>query len=89
MIDMISLESMTRTILRRAAVLLFLASLLSAQPAGRQKRTVIGGEVTRVHKSALLIDTHNDAALLGIEGDTGSRTASACCATTSIWACGT
>src|SRR5215813_8199157 len=35
-------------------------SLACAQAPGRKKRTVTDEEVTRVHKSALLIDTHND-----------------------------
>jgi membrane dipeptidase len=33
---------------------------LLAQPPGRQKRTVTDAEVMRVHKSAIVIDTHND-----------------------------
>ena len=35
------------------------ASLFGAAP-GRQKRTVTDEEVMRVHKSTILIDTHND-----------------------------
>jgi len=36
------------------------ASALFGQAPGRQKRTVTDEEVMRVHKSAILIDTHND-----------------------------
>ena len=43
------------------------ASLL-AQPAGRHKRTVTDAEVTRVHDSTLLIDTHNDVTSATVAG---------------------
>ena len=36
------------------------AATLLAQAPGRQKRTVSDAEVLRVHRSAILIDTHND-----------------------------
>ncbi len=36
------------------------AATLLAQAPGRQKRTVGDAEVMRVHRSAILIDTHND-----------------------------
>jgi membrane dipeptidase len=39
---------------------LLCASLLPGQAPGRKKRTVTDDEVMRVHKSAILIDTHND-----------------------------
>jgi len=42
-----------------AAAALAAAALL-AQAPGRQKRTVGDAEVMRVHRSAILIDTHND-----------------------------
>ena len=44
------------------------AALLSAQPPGRHKRTVTDAEVTRVHKSAILIDTHNDVTSATVAG---------------------
>jgi membrane dipeptidase len=46
------------------------AGVLFAQAPGRQKRTVTDAEVQRVHKSAILIDTHNDvpsAVLAGLD----------------------
>src|SRR5215470_11551172 len=39
---------------------LLLAGLVAAQAPGRQKRPVTDDEVMRVHRSAILIDTHND-----------------------------
>jgi membrane dipeptidase len=36
------------------------AAALFAQPPGRHKRTVTDAEVMKVHRSAILIDTHND-----------------------------
>ena len=36
------------------------AAALLAQPPGRHKRTVSDAEVMKVHRSAILIDTHND-----------------------------
>jgi membrane dipeptidase len=44
------------------------AAGLSAQPPGRQKRTVTDAEVTRVHQSAILIDTHNDITSATVAG---------------------
>jgi membrane dipeptidase len=45
----------------RAILTLFLfAGAIFGQPPGRQKRTVTDEEVMRVHKSAILIDAHND-----------------------------
>jgi len=50
-----------------------LCALLSAvalfgQPPGRQKRTVTDQEVMRVHRSAILIDTHNDVTSSTVAG---------------------
>ena len=39
-----------------------------AQAPGRQKRTVSDAEVMRVHKSAILIDTHNDVPSATVAG---------------------
>jgi membrane dipeptidase len=44
------------------------AALLCAQAPGRKKRTVTGDEVTRVHNSAILIDTHNDITSATVAG---------------------
>jgi membrane dipeptidase len=41
---------------------------LLAQPPGRQKRTVTDAEVMRVHKSAIVIDTHNDVTSATVAG---------------------
>jgi membrane dipeptidase len=45
---------------RILAISILLAALSYAQAPGRTKRTVTDEEVMRVHKSAILIDTHND-----------------------------
>ncbi len=53
------------------------ALLLFAALAYSQTRTVTDAEVTRVHKSALLIDTHNDVTSRTVEGfDIGERNTS-------------
>src|SRR5438067_2404233 len=52
--------SMKQSYLRMIPVAALAASLLAAQAPGRGKRTVTDAEVARVHKSAILIDTHND-----------------------------
>src|SRR5215475_3365656 len=44
------------------------ASLACAQAPGRKKRTVTDEEAARVHKSALLIDTHNDVTSSTVAG---------------------
>jgi len=44
------------------------AAVLLAQPPGRQKRTVTDAEVMRVHKSAIVIDTHNDVTSATVAG---------------------
>ena len=53
----------TIRLITRTAISIALAAalpVLSAQAPGRRKRAVTDEEVARVHKSALLIDTHND-----------------------------
>src|SRR5208337_641703 len=53
----------------RLTILAALAvSALLAQPPGRQKRTVTDAEVMRVHRSAILIDTHNDITSATVAG---------------------
>jgi membrane dipeptidase len=44
------------------------SAALFAQAPGRQKRSVSDAEVARVHKSALLIDTHNDITSATVAG---------------------
>src|SRR5436309_12343792 len=44
------------------------AGLLLAQAPGRAKRTVTEAEVMRVHRSAILIDTHNDVTSATVAG---------------------
>ena len=46
----------------------FAAALVFAQPPGRAKRTMTDAEVQRVHKSAILIDTHNDVTSATVAG---------------------
>lgn len=51
-----------------------MAAAMSAQAPGRQKRTVSDAEVQKVHRSALLIDTHNDVTSATVDGlDIGVR----------------
>src|ERR1041385_5151698 len=51
-----------------------LLAAVTAMFAGGQTRTVTDAEVMRVHRSALLIDTHNDVPSRTVEGfDIGSR----------------
>ena len=52
----------------RFTLLVPLAACLLAQPPGRQKRTVTDAEVMRVHRSAILIDTHNDITSATVAG---------------------
>jgi membrane dipeptidase len=52
----------------RIAIALLACASLYAQPAGRTKRTVTDAEVMRVHKSAILIDTHNDITGATVDG---------------------
>src|ERR1700722_16183184 len=60
--------------MRRLSVALVTAMLLFGQ-ASSQTRTVSDAEVMRVHRSTLLIDTHNDVPSRTVEGfDIGSRT---------------
>jgi membrane dipeptidase len=49
-------------------LLLSFGTLLSSQSPGRHKRTVTDAEVQRVHKSAILIDTHNDVTSATVAG---------------------
>ena len=46
--------------MRALSCLLLSAASLFAQAPGRAKRTVTDAEVMRVHRSAILMDTHND-----------------------------
>ncbi len=46
----------------------FFCTAALTEAASRQKRTVTDAEVTRVHKSALLIDTHNDITGATVDG---------------------
>ena len=55
-------------IIRIALAAALAASALLAQPPARQKRTVTEAEVMRVHKSAILIDTHNDVTSSTVAG---------------------
>jgi membrane dipeptidase len=59
---------MTPPFLRFAASAFAAIALLHAQAPGRHKRTVTDAEVQRVHKSALLIDTHNDVTSATVAG---------------------
>jgi membrane dipeptidase len=54
--------------MRSAAALLTFAALAAAQAPGRVKRTVTDAEVRRVHRSAILIDTHNDVTSATVAG---------------------
>jgi len=59
--------------MRRLGLALVTATLLFTQMSG-QTRTATDAEVMRVHRSALLIDTHNDVPGRTVEGfDLGSR----------------
>jgi membrane dipeptidase len=53
---------------RIALALLASASIVRSQAPGRQKRQVTDAEVMRVHKSAILIDTHNDVTSATVAG---------------------
>src|SRR6185369_4764310 len=52
----------------RLFVVMLAASLAWGQAPGRTKRTVTDEEVARVHKSAILIDTHNDVTSATVAG---------------------
>jgi membrane dipeptidase len=52
----------------RISFLALFAVALFAQAPGRHKRTVSDAEVTRVHQSAILIDTHNDVTSATVAG---------------------
>src|SRR6266540_3860823 len=49
-------------------ILLSMATALLAQAPGRQKRIVSDAEVARVHRSTILIDTHNDVTSATVAG---------------------
>lgn len=51
-----------------AVYLLLAATSLPAQPVTSNKRAVSDAEVERVHRSAILIDTHNDVATFTVDG---------------------
>jgi membrane dipeptidase len=52
------------------------SAVAMAQAPGRQKRTVTDEEVTRVHRSTILIDTHNDVTSFTVDGmDIGKSSA--------------
>src|SRR5579872_2179302 len=60
-----------RTLLLLGAV----TAMLASGQTGAQTRPVSDAEVMRVHRSTLLIDTHNDVPSRTVEGfDIGSRT---------------
>jgi membrane dipeptidase len=62
-------------IVRFALAAALAAATLLAQAPGRHKRTVTDAEVMRVHRSAILIDTHNDVTSATVAGSTSaSRT---------------
>jgi membrane dipeptidase len=52
----------------RTLLALLIAASLQAQAPGRTKRAVTDEEVERVHRSAILIDTHNDVTGRTVEG---------------------
>src|SRR3954468_1594741 len=55
--------------MNRAILICLLSALIvHAQPPGRQKRKVTDDEVARVHKSAILIDSHNDVTSATVAG---------------------
>src|SRR3979409_2248515 len=51
-----------------ASLLIAFATALLAQTPARHKRTVTDAEVMRVHRSAILIDTHNDVTSATVAG---------------------
>ena len=59
---------MINQILRLTLTAALAAAMLPAQAPGRQKRTVTDAEVMRVHKSAILIDSHNDVPSATVAG---------------------
>jgi len=52
----------------KITIALLACASLYAQAPGRTKRTVTDAEVMRVHKSAIVIDTHNDITSSTVEG---------------------
>ena len=59
---------MRPSVLRLAVAAVAASAMLFAQAPGRKKRTVTDAEVARVHRSALLIDTHNDVTSATVAG---------------------
>ena len=59
---------MTPSTLRLALAATVASAALFAQPPGRQKRTVSDAEVERVHRSAPVIDGHNDVTSATVAG---------------------
>ena len=59
---------MMKHIVRVTLAAALAAATLLAQAPGRQKRTVGDAEVMRVHRSAILIDTHNDVTSATVAG---------------------
>jgi len=57
-----------KSVVRAAAACLLAAAALSAQAPARRARTVSDAEVARVHRSAILIDTHNDVTSATVAG---------------------
>ena len=53
---------------RLIALLVTCSAVIFGQAPARQKRTVTDAEVARVHKSAILIDTHNDITGATVDG---------------------
>jgi membrane dipeptidase len=51
-----------------AALATLFAAVAMAQPPGRKKRTITDEEVMRVHRSTILIDTHNDVTSFTVDG---------------------
>ena len=61
--------------MRTRLLLALVTVMLAAGQSKTQTRTISDAEVMRVHRSALLIDTHNDVPSRTVEGfDIGSRT---------------
>jgi membrane dipeptidase len=57
-----------RPTIRLSVAAALAAGMVFAQAPGRRKRTVTDAEVERVHRSAILIDTHNDVPSFVISG---------------------
>jgi len=63
--------------MRTRLLLVLVTALLAADQSKTQTKSISDAEVMRVHRSTLLIDTHNDVPSRTVEGfDIGSRTGS-------------